>query len=154
MKLVVQRVRRAEVRVEGSGVAAIGAGLLVLLAVEKDDAAALAAAAAEKVATLRIFPRPGETKMNLSVEDVGGEVLVVSQFTLAGSVRRGRRPSFDAAAPPETATALCDAFTAALKRRGLKVGTGVFGAMMEVELVNDGPVTFWLQSDASGEFGP
>src|SRR5262245_33876572 len=101
MRLVLQRVRRAQVRVDGAPVSTIGRGLLVLIAVERGDAAALAPAAAEKVATLRVFPRPDDSKMNLSIEEIGGEVLVVSQFTLAGSVRRGRRPSFDGAAPPE-----------------------------------------------------
>ena len=154
MKIVVQRVSRAEVRVDGNRVGAIGRGLLVLLAVEKGDTAGTAAAAAEKVALLRIFPEPGDAKMNLSVEDVRGEVLVVSQFTLAGSLRKGRRPSFDAAAPPEIASLLCGGFAASLRARGLTVAAGVFGAMMDVDLVNDGPVTFFLQSLPGGEFGP
>ena len=154
MKLVVQRVSRAAVRVEGRTVSSIARGLLVLLAVEKGDGLALSESAAAKVALLRCFPTPENGKMNLSVTDISGEVLVVSQFTLAGSLRRGRRPSFDGAAAPGEASELCDAFSAALKSRGLKVSSGIFGAMMEVELVNDGPVTFWLQSTQEGDFGP
>lgn len=155
MRLVLQRVSRAEVRVEARVAGAVGRGLMILLAVEKGDTVAIAAAAAEKISTLRIFPDPAEPrKMNLSVQDVGGEILVVSQFTLAGSVRKGRRPSFDGAAPPEAAASLCDAFCAALRSRGIVVASGVFGAMMEVDLVNDGPVTFYLQSLPGGEFGP
>jgi len=155
VKLVVQRVSRSEVRVEGRRIASIGRGLLVFLAVERGDSDALARSAAAKTSQMRIFPDPAEgKKMNLSVSDVGGEVLVVSQFTLAGSLRKGRRPSFDAAAPPGEASALCEAYAAALRESGLRVSTGVFGAMMEVDLVNDGPVTFWLQSLPGGEFGP
>jgi D-tyrosyl-tRNA(Tyr) deacylase len=154
MKMVVQRVSRAAVRIGGREVSAIARGLVVLVAVEKGDSPALAPAAAEKVALLRVFPEPGSSKMNLSVMDVGGEVLVVSQFTLAGSLRRGRRPSFDGAADPSDASPICEMFSDALRSMGLRVGQGVFGAMMEVELVNDGPVTFWLQSSPTGEFGP
>jgi D-tyrosyl-tRNA(Tyr) deacylase len=154
VKLVIQRVSRAEVRVEGSAVGSIRRGLLVFLAIEKGDTRSLAETAAEKVAALRIFPEPGSSKMNLAVGDVGGGVLVVSQFTLAGSLRRGRRPSFDGAAPPEEASSLCDAFAESLRLKELPVSTGSFGAMMEVELVNDGPVTFWLESGSGGEFGP
>jgi len=154
VKMVIQRVSRASVRVEGAVVASIGPGLVVLVAIERGDARALADAAAEKLATLRIFPESGSAKMSLSVTEVGGEILVVSQFTLAGSLRKGRRPSFDAAAPPEIAAPLCEALSTALRARSLRVNEGVFGAMMEVEIVNDGPVTFWMQSTSSGEFGP
>jgi D-aminoacyl-tRNA deacylase len=154
MKMVVQRVSRAAVRVEGREVSAIARGLVVLVAVEKGDSPALAQAAAEKVALLRLFPDAGSSKMNLSVMDVGGEVLLVSQFTLAGTLRRGRRPSFDGAAEPSEASPICEMFAEALRSKGVRVGQGVFGAMMEVELVNDGPVTFWLQSSPTGEFGP
>ncbi len=154
MKLVIQRVSRASVRVAGRPIAEIDKGLLVLVAVEKGDSEATASAAARKVAGLRIFPEPGGTKLNRSVGESGGSVLVVSQFTLAASVRRGRRPSFDAAAPPEAAARLCAAFVRALEAERLIVRTGEFGAMMEVELVNDGPVTIWMQSDPDGEMGP
>jgi D-aminoacyl-tRNA deacylase len=156
VRIVVQRVSRAEVRVEGRSVASAGRGLLIFLAVEKGDTGDLALLAAEKIALLRVFPEPGggDNKMSRSVEDVGGEVLVVSQFTLAGSLRKGRRPSFDGAAPPAEAELLCDLFVRSLRERGLRVSTGVFGAMMDVDLVNDGPVTFYLQSLPGGEFGP
>ncbi len=154
MKLVVQRVSRAAVRVGDRTVAQIGKGLLVLLAVERDDSVVVAAAAARKVAGLRIFPEPGTVKMNRSVGDSGGAVLVVSQFTLAASIRHGRRPSFDRAAAPHEAAALCGAFVAALEAEGLDVLTGEFGAMMEVDLTNDGPVTIWMESTPEGEIGP
>lgn len=152
--MVIQRVSRASVRVDGRSVASIGSGLLVFLAIERGDTEALVKAGAEKVAGLRVFPEPGSRRMNLSVGGVGGALLVVSQFTLAGSLRRGRRPSFDDAAPPEEARRLCDLFARWLRDRDLPVSEGEFGAMMEVELINDGPVTFWLQSTGEGEFGP
>lgn len=154
MRLVVQRVTRAAVRVEGESIASIGPGLLILLGVEQGDSAPVAAAAARKVAGLRIFPEPGGRKMDRSVAETGGSLLVVSQFTLAASVRRGRRPSFDGAAPPGEAEVLCEAFVRTLEGEGLPVCTGRFGAMMEVELVNDGPVTLWMQSTPEGEIGP
>jgi D-tyrosyl-tRNA(Tyr) deacylase len=144
VKAVLQRVSRAEVRVDGRAVGTIGRGLLVLLGVERGDVAADAARLADRAAELRIFP-DGAHHMNRSVEDVGGACLVVSQFTLAGSTRRGRRPSFDAAAPPGEAEPLYEHFVARLRARGLPVATGVFRAMMEVELVNDGPVTLLLE---------
>jgi len=152
--MVVQRVSRASVRVEGAVVASIGRGILIFIAAEKGDTLPLAAAGAEKVAALRIFPEPGSAKMSLSILETGGEILVVSQFTLAASLRRGRRPSFDGAAEPEVAAPLCDTFAEALRAKGIRVASGVFGAMMEVDLINDGPVTFWLQSSPGGEFGP
>jgi len=155
VRIVLQRVGRAEVRVDGSSVASVGRGLLALVAVEKGDTDAAAAKAAAKIAALRIFPsQSGEKNMDRSVADVGGEVLVVSQFTLAASVRKGRRPSFDRAAPPPEAEPLCEAVARGLRSAGLHVATGRFGAMMEVELVNDGPVTIWLESGSDGEFGP
>jgi len=154
MRLLLQRVIRATVRVEGVVVSSTGRGILIFIAIEKGDSTLLASSAAEKIALLRIFPEPGSAKMNLSVTETGGEVLVVSQFTLAASLRRGRRPSFDGAAAPEIAASLCEAFSAALRSRGVRVATGLFGAAMEVDLVNDGPVTFWLQSTPTGEFGP
>lgn len=145
MKAVIQRVSRAEVRVGGEKVADIGKGLLILVAVEKGDSAFTVSKAAERFATLRVF-EDAKGKMNLSLAEVGGSVLLVSQFTLAGSIARGRRPSFDGAAPPEVARPLFEALAAAIQRHGVSVHTGVFGAHMEVELVNDGPVTLLWES--------
>ncbi len=143
MKVLVQRVSRAEVRVEGRTTGAIGMGLLVLLGVERGDTAADADYLADKAAELRIFPDDAG-KMNRSLLETGGAALVVSQFTLAGSTRRGRRPSFDAAAAPADADPLYRRFAERLTARGVRVATGVFQAMMEVESVNDGPVTLLL----------
>ena len=145
MRAVIQRVRRAEVRVGDRTVGEIGKGLLVLLGVEVGDTDADLDWIAKKIAELRIF---GDTegKMNLSVQDVGGAVLVVSQFTLLGDCRKGRRPSFDKAAPPSFAEPMYEAFADKLKSVGIDVQTGEFAAMMEVELVNDGPVTLVLDS--------
>jgi D-tyrosyl-tRNA(Tyr) deacylase len=143
LKVLVQRVSRAEVRVGASIVGSIGRGLLVFLGVEQGDAEVDADWNAAKVAELRIFPDDA-LRMNLSVEEIGGAILVVSQFTLAASTRRGRRPSFETAADPAQAQALYERFVAALAARGLVVATGTFRAMMEVELVNDGPVTILL----------
>jgi len=143
LKVLLQRVSRAEVRVERRTVAAIAHGILVFLGVEAGDTPDDAAWYAVKTAELRIFPDE-EGRMNRSVEEVRGEALVVSQFTLASSTRRGRRPSFAAAAPPDEAKPLYDAFVAGLRARGLTVAEGTFRAMMEVELVNDGPVTLLL----------
>ncbi|MCD4829041.1 MAG: D-tyrosyl-tRNA(Tyr) deacylase [Candidatus Cloacimonetes bacterium] len=144
MKVVVQRVSRAAVRVNGDVTGAIGKGLLLLLGVGKDDDGSEVDWLARKCCELRIFP-DDEGKMSRSVEDIGGGVLVVSQFTLYGRVNRGRRPDFTHAAPPELAERLYDAFVAAIRARGVNVETGVFGAMMDVELVNDGPVTILLE---------
>jgi D-tyrosyl-tRNA(Tyr) deacylase len=143
VRLILQRVSRAAVRVGGETVGEIGRGMLVLVGVETGDGPAAAAAAADKLAGLRIF-EDAAGKMNLDAAAVGGAFLVVSQFTLAGSLARGRRPSFDGAAPPEVAAPLVAALAAALRARGLHVEEGRFGAHMEVELVNDGPVTFVL----------
>jgi len=143
MKVLLQRVSRAAVRVDGETVASIGPGLLVLLAVEQGDGEEDADYLADKSAELRVFPDDAG-KMNRGVEEAGGELLVVSQFTLASSTRRGRRPSYTRAAPPELAVPLYERFTARLRGRGLHVAEGVFQAMMEVELVNDGPVTILL----------
>lgn len=140
MKAVIQRVKRAEVRVEGRVVGSIALGLVILVAVEKGDDVGVMEKAAAKFACLRVFPDQ-EGKMNLAVREVGGSILLVSQFTLAGSIDRGRRPSFDAAAPPEEAQHLLDVLARNLQKRGIEVRTGVFRAHMEVELVNDGPVT-------------
>ena len=140
MRLVVQRVSSASVRVGGETVGEIGRGLLVLAGIERGDDPEAVRAAAEKLAGLRVFADEAG-KMNLAAAAVGGAFLVVSQFTLAGSVERGRRPSFDRAAPPEEAAPLVEALVADLRRRGFRVETGRFRAHMEVALVNDGPVT-------------
>jgi D-tyrosyl-tRNA(Tyr) deacylase len=145
MRAVVQRVSRAEVRVDGAVTGAVGRGLLVLLGVARGDGPDDARALADKVAGLRIFEDPAG-KMNLSVADAGGGVLVVSQFTLLGDARKGNRPGFSDAAPPEEANTLYGAVCDQLRARGLPVATGVFRAHMEVELVNDGPVTILLDS--------
>lgn len=143
MRLVLQRVSAASVKVAGETVGEIGRGLLVLVGIERGDSANGAEkvrAAADKLAGLRVFEDEAG-KMNLDLAAVGGAFLVVSQFTLAGSVARGRRPSFDRAAPPAEAEPLVDALVADLRGRGFRVETGRFRAMMEVALVNDGPVT-------------
>lgn len=145
MRAIVQRVKEARVEVDGETVGRIGEGALVLLGAGKDDTEEDAEYLAEKILTLRIF-EDGEGKMNLSVTDTGGSVLVVSQFTLYGDCRKGRRPSFDKAAPPEEAERLYELFVAELRERGAKVETGRFRAMMDVHLVNRGPVTLMLDS--------
>ena len=139
MKTVLQRVQRAEVRVADEVVGRIGPGVLLLVGVLRGDAEADAIATANKIAGLRIFP--GKTPMDQDLADVGGQVLVVSQFTLGGSVRKGRRPSFDAAELPERAEALYAKVCEALRARGLDVQTGRFGAPMHIDMVADGPVT-------------
>ena len=146
MRAVVQRVRRCRVTVDGNTVGEIGAGLLVLLGVGKADAEPAADYLVEEIIGLRIF-EDTEGKMNLSVQDSGGAVLVVSQFTLHGDVRRGKRPSFDAAARPEEAKRLYEYFVGKLRAAGIRCETGQFQAMMEVELVNSGPVTILLDSE-------
>ena len=146
MRAVVQRVRRAKVTVAGEVSGEIGAGLMILLGVGKEDTAVVAGALAEKAANLRIFEDETE-KMNLSLLDVKGAALVVSQFTLYGDARGGRRPSFIAAASPELAKARYEEFCAALRKLGVAVATGVFQTMMSVELVNEGPVTILLDSE-------
>jgi D-tyrosyl-tRNA(Tyr) deacylase len=146
MRAVVQRVSRCSVSVEGNVVGEIDAGLLVLLGVNKMDNEAAADYLAEKIVGLRIF-EDAEGKMNLSVQDARGSVLVVSQFTLYGDVRRGKRPSFDAAARPEEAKRLYEYFVGKVRSSGLRCETGQFQAMMEVELVNSGPVTILLDSE-------
>ncbi len=145
MRAVVQRVSRASVRVDSKTVGQIGNGLVVLVGVAAWDTPQAAKYLAEKVASLRIFP-DAEGKMNLSVTDSQGAILAISQFTLFGDVRKGRRPSFIGAARPEQAVPLYEQFVQLLRARGLRVECGVFGAMMEVELVNDGPVTILLDS--------
>ena len=145
MRVVIQRVSEASVTVDGSVTGAIGRGLLVLVGVSKTDTHRDADFLAEKVAGLRIFPDDAG-KMNLSVVDIGGGVLVVSQFTLYGDIRRGRRPSFDQAAGPTEARALYEYFVETLRGRLARVETGVFQAMMSVSLVNEGPVTILCDS--------
>jgi len=145
LKVVIQRVGTARVEVGAKTVGRIGKGILVLLGVEKGDREGDAAWLAEKIANLRIF-EDGQGKMNLSVREIGGQLLAVSQFTLAGNCAKGRRPSFDSAAPPEEANRLYEFFVEKLRELGLPVETGVFQAMMQVSLVNDGPVTFILES--------
>jgi D-tyrosyl-tRNA(Tyr) deacylase len=146
MRAVLQRVSRARVTVEGAATGEIGAGLMILLGVGKADTSAIAASMAEKCANLRIF-EDDQGKMNRSLLDAKGSALVVSQFTLYGDARGQRRPSFIAAAPPEQAKALYEEFCAALRKLGVTVATGIFQAMMSVELVNEGPVTILLDSD-------
>ena len=146
MRAVVQRVSRARVVVEKRVTGEIGAGLVVLLGVRREDSRDEAAALAEKIVNLRIF-NDAEGKMNRSLLDVAGAALVASQFTLYGDVRRGRRPGFEQAAPPELANQLYEEFLGALRALGVRVETGVFQAHMEVELVNDGPVTILLDTE-------
>ena len=146
MRAVVQRVSRAKVAVEGKVTGEIPAGLLILLGVGKEDTEAVAASLAEKLANLRIF-EDAAGKMNLSLLETKGSALVVSQFTLYGDARGQRRPSFISAAPPDLAKKLYEHFCAALERLGVTVATGIFQAMMSVELVNEGPVTILVDSD-------
>lgn len=145
MRAVIQRVASARVEVEGKSVGEIGRGLLILLGVEQGDSADDARYLAEKSAQLRIF-EDAAGKMNLSLEDVGGQILAVSQFTLLADCRKGRRPGFSRAALPEPADALYQQFVALLRERGLTVATGIFQAEMQVHLINDGPVTLLLDS--------
>ena len=146
MRAVVQRVSRAKVTVAGSVTGEIASGLMILLGVGKEDHSPVAVATAERIANLRIFEdRAG--KMNLSLIDVKGSALVVSQFTLYGDARGQRRPSFIAAAPPEVAKKLYEEFCAALEKLDIPVNTGIFQAMMSVELVNEGPVTILIDSE-------
>jgi D-tyrosyl-tRNA(Tyr) deacylase len=144
MRIVLQRVSRARVTVEGRVTGETGRGLLLLAGFTDGDSEDALAWMADKVVGLRIFP-DDEGKMNRSVQEVGGGLLVVSQFTLYGDTRKGRRPSFIDAARPEVAIPLYERFVALLRATGLPVGTGEFGAMMDVELVNDGPVTLILE---------
>ncbi len=145
MKVVVQRCKEASVTVEGQVTGAVGPGLMLLVGITHEDTEEDARVAAEKIANLRIFEDDGG-KMNLSVLETGGAVLSVSQFTLYGDCRKGRRPNFMAAARPEQAEPLYERFNALLREQGLQVETGVFGAMMDVGLVNDGPVTLIIET--------
>ena len=145
MRAVLQRVRSASVTVDGQTVGSIGRGLVVLLAIGRDDEPGDAIYVVEKTANMRIFP-DDEGHMDRSALDVGAELLVVSQFTLYADTRKGRRPSFTAAAPPESAAARFDDAVARFRATGLRVETGRFGEMMDVALVNEGPVTIWVDS--------
>jgi D-tyrosyl-tRNA(Tyr) deacylase len=152
LRLILQRVSRAVVRVEGETIGEIGRGLLVLVGIERGDGPEQVVQAAAKLAALRVFEdRHG--KMNLALREVGGGVLLVSQFTLAGTLRRGRRPSFERAAPPEIAAPLIERMADELVQRSVPVASGRFGARMAVESVNDGPVTFVLEFPPEGESG-
>ena len=144
MKIILQRVTRASVAIKGERIAAISKGLLVLFGVEKHDDEEKVIFLAEKTLNLRVFP-DGKGKMNLSCMDICGEILVVSQFTLAGDCSKGRRPGFDNAAPPDVAQLLYQKFVQQISQSRLKIATGKFGVDMQVELVNDGPVTFTLE---------
>jgi len=145
MRAILQRVSEAQVQIDGATVGEIGRGLLVLLGVTKSDTAEQARWLADKIVSLRIF-NDAEGKMNLDVAEVGGAILVVSQFTLYGDCSKGRRPSFIDAAAPETAIPLYEEFINAIKAHGIPTATGRFGAMMQVSLINDGPVTLILDS--------
>ena len=149
MRLLLQRVSRAEVRVEGRAVDTIGLGLVALVGVGHGDTADLARAMARRTVELRIFP-DDEGRTNRSLLDVGGGVLAVSQFTLYADTSRGRRPSFLRAATPDVGARLYAAYADALEALGVRVGRGIFGARMEVDLVNDGPFTIWLDEEREG----
>ena len=144
MRVVIQRVRAGKVLIEGETIAEIGKGLVILTGIGPEDGEAQAKYLAEKIATLRIF-QDEEGKTNLSCLDVGGEALVVSQFTLYADTRKGRRPSFINAAPPEIAEPLVERFAELLRQQGVPTKTGQFGAEMMVEIHNDGPVTIWIE---------
>lgn len=144
MKALIQRVKRASVTIEGELYSKIGAGMLVLLGVEKGDSEENAQLLAEKLSKLRIFEDEQE-KMNRSILDVKGEMLIVSQFTLCGDCKKGTRPSFDKSAPPQIANELYEYFISEVKKLNIPVQTGKFAAMMDVELINDGPVTFMVE---------
>lgn len=144
MKALIQRVKRASVTIDGELYSSIGKGILIFVGVEKGDSIENAQKLADKVVNLRIFEDEND-KMNLSVNDVNGEVLVVSQFTLCGDCKKGTRPSFDKSAPLDTAVELYDKFTEIIRTHGLNTATGKFRAMMDVELINDGPVTFFVE---------
>jgi D-tyrosyl-tRNA(Tyr) deacylase len=145
MRAVIQRVRSGKVTVEGMQVASIGHGLVILLGIGPTDSSEIARQFAEKIARLRIF-EDAQGKMNLSVQDVKGSAIVVSQFTLYADAARGNRPSFTDAAKPEIARPLCDCFVKFLTQAGVPTQTGEFGAHMQVEIINDGPVTIWLEA--------
>jgi len=144
MRVLVQRVKEAKVLVNGQIIGQIGKGILVFLGIAKGNTITQAEWLANKVCSLRIFPDK-DSEFNLSLKEIGGEILVVSQFTLYGDCRKGRRPSFDQAAPSSEAALLYEGFIKLLKQQGVKVATGEFGALMQVHLINDGPVTLILE---------
>ena len=144
MKVLIQRVKRASVNIDNVNVSSINKGILALVGIEKGDTKEQVEKLAKKVVNLRIFPDEND-KMNLSLIDTNGEMLIVSQFTLCGDCKKGTRPSFDKSAPPQIANELYEYFVSLVKSYGIKTGTGKFGAMMEVSLINDGPVTFMLE---------
>jgi len=146
MRAVIQRVKRAEVRVNGKAVGSVGQGMVLLLGIGREDTQESAEWLADKIVNLRIFD-DSQGRMNHSIAEAQGALLCVSQFTLYGDCRKGRRPSYDRAAPPEAANRLYEAFLGFVRTRGIHVQTGQFQAMMEVELVNDGPVTLLLDSE-------
>ena len=145
MKVLIQRTSKAEVSIDGETVSSINKGILALVGIEKGDTKEQVEKLAKKVVNLRIFPDEND-KMNLSLIDIQGEMLIVSQFTLCGDCKKGTRPSFDKSAPPQIANELYEYFISLVKNCGIKTGTGKFGAMMEVSLINDGPVTFMLEA--------
>jgi D-tyrosyl-tRNA(Tyr) deacylase len=150
MRVLVQRVRSSSVAVDGEVVSQIGQGLNLLVGIAPADTRAELAWMAQKCLNLCIFSNPGSDRCDLSVQDLRGEILVVSQFTLYGDCQKGRRPSFSKAAPPQQAEALYDQFVELLRGSGLVVKTGIFGAMMQVKINNDGPITLWLDREAKG----
>ena len=143
MKVLIQRVKKASVTIDGKLFSSINKGILALVGIEKGDSEEQAEKLARKVVNLRIFPDEND-KMNLSLIDIKGEMLIVSQFTLCGDCKKGTRPSFDKSAPPDIANMLYEEFIKKVKDSGISASTGSFGAMMDVELINDGPVTFML----------
>lgn len=144
MKVLIQRVKRASVTIDNEIYSSINKGILALVGIEKGDTLEEVEKSAKKIVNLRIFPDEND-KMNKSLLDIQGEMLIVSQFTLCGDCKKGTRPSFDKSAPPEIANKLYETFVAEINKYGIKTGTGKFGAMMDVELVNDGPVTFMIE---------
>ena len=144
MKVLIQRVKKASVTIDNELFSSIDKGILALVGIEKGDSNEQVQKAAKKIANLRIFPDEND-KMNLSLVDVHGEMLVVSQFTLCGDCKKGTRPSFDKSAPPQIANELYENFVEEIKIYGIKTQTGKFAAMMDVELINDGPVTFMIE---------
>lgn len=145
MKVLIQRVKKASVTIDNNLYSAINKGILALVGIEKGDAIEQVQKLARKIVNLRIFPDEND-KMNRSLIDIQGEMLIVSQFTLCGDCKKGTRPSFDKSAPPEIANRLYEDFIKEIQTYGIKTGTGQFGAMMDVELINDGPVTFMLET--------
>ncbi len=144
MKILIQRVKEASVTIDGEVYSSINKGILAFVGVKKGDSIEMVEKLAEKIVNLRIFPDEND-KMNRSLKDINGEMLIVSQFTLCGDCKKGTRPSFDKSEQPDTANKFYEAFIEAVKERGIRTATGRFGAMMDVALINDGPVTFMLE---------